>query len=196
MEPVVVFSSVLALYTKLKDQYQLMDVNKKNWNFLMENVFCYEALLRDKIEACKTKEGQRLFGGPIKLFYEGIQGFEVFFESHSKRKGFLGKVYGFCSELCDSSKNREKIVDASRKIAHAAALLNFTGITAVESQQKETQIKIAEMMEKVILMFDQQSQLKNQLDQVLHDGGTEEEVVNKLSDILDVPVGRIRDDTL
>jgi hypothetical protein len=168
-----------------------MEENKNNWRCVMDQIFCYDALLREKIEACKSKEGQRMFAGPIKLFYEGIQGIENIFEDYSKRKGVIGRIYGFCADWCNSSDNQKRIMDASRNIAHAAALLNLTMTTSVEAQQKETQKKITEMMEKVVQMFDQQSALMKSLDQVLQDGGTDDEAANKISKILNIPVAKI-----
>ena len=191
MDPLSLCSNVLALYTKLKNQYESMGENRKNWRCLMDQIFCYDDLLREKIEACKFKEGQRIYEGPIKLFYEGIQGIEQIFEDYSKRKGAVGRIYGFCSDWCSCSDNKKRIMDTSRNIAHAAALLNLAVATSAEAQQKEMQGKVSEMMEKVVQMFDQQSVLKESLDCVLQGGDTDAETADKISKLLNVPLPNI-----
>jgi hypothetical protein len=181
----------LALYSKLKSQYEGMEPNKNHWSCVMDQIFCYDDLLREKIEACKSKEGQRLFAGPIKLFYEGIQGIETIFEDYSKGKGVIGRIYGLCSDLCNRQDKQKNIIYAFRNIAHAAALLNLNLATSVEVQQWRIQLNISEMMDKVIQLFVQQLELKKSLDQVLHSGDTDDEALQRISFILNVPVAKI-----
>ena len=159
----------------------------------MDQVFCYDVLLKEKIEACKTKDGQRLYSGPIKLFYEGIQGIDQIFDNYSKRRGLVGRIYGFCSDFCYSLENQKKLMEASRNIAHAAALLNLTATTSVETQQRETKQEISKMMERVEQLIDQQAKLKVSLDQALaqSQNESEQDIARKVANILQLPESQI-----